>query len=105
MVVRELYSHNACSASIPMFTNISPNNCAISHNGVAVLITTVNDDGLVSVYKLTLCKDLYDYPYPSSTLGIGYYRKTSLTLTDIKPQVKAMCIPVGSEFLVIPFAC
>ncbi len=70
--IRSLYSHNKI---YPLcFSNKSPNNCALIHNNIVILIHSVRER-LVSGNVLDFSRDLYVYPHKSSVLNIGFYKK------------------------------
>ncbi|MCL4147142.1 UNVERIFIED_CONTAM: hypothetical protein GTU68_061013 [Idotea baltica] len=85
------------------FSNKSPDNCADSEFGI-IYITDVDCENLVSGYRLKFVKDIYDYPYPSSSLNIGIYKKTDSFLSQVAPNNKCVCIDYKDNFLIIPFA-
>ena len=93
-----------CNTQIPplKFSNTSPNNCAIVES-VVVYIEQISDNN-VSGRALTFSRPLYDYPYSSECLGIGFYSLTRRRVEG-KPQNKCILIPIENEFLVIPYCC
>ncbi|PAA73317.1 hypothetical protein BOX15_Mlig024569g1 [Macrostomum lignano] len=86
------------------FRSTAPNNCAMVGTRV-LLITSTHDDGSVTGHSLKFSRDLYKYPYPSSTLGIGYYIvRCHATSVTVHPTGKAICIPTENGFVIIPYA-
>lgn len=99
--VRDIYSSLSKPKSL-FFSNSSPNNCAILEGNIFILVELVSD-GRVSGHKLSFVKSIYEYPYESSFLNIGYYKKSSVYLHNRSPLSKAICIPTNSEYIVMPF--
>ena len=83
------------------YSDTEPNNCCLTPKGV-IFVSHVND-GLVSGRLLKFCKDLYVYPYPSSTHNIGFYVITDVYITDVLPVTKCFCFPHKSRFVVVPY--
>ena len=99
--VREIYT-SLSQPSHLFFSNSSPNNCAVLENNVYILIDFVSED-LVSGYKLYFVKSMYVYPYESSFLNIGCFRKSNVYLRRKRPISKAICVLDEDEFLVMPY--
>ena len=85
----------------PIFKTSAPDNCALVDNKV-ILIDNVRPDGFLSGAVLVFRKSLYEYPYCSRELGIGYYASSRSRSTG-HPSCKMLCIPVPTEFVVFPF--
>jgi hypothetical protein len=98
--IRALYTDNGVGSLF--FSKKSPNNCAITSNGEVILISNCIENN-VSGRILSFSHDLYDYPYSSHCLKIGYYRLSREFVRNIVPVNKAIMIPSGNEFLIIPF--
>ena len=85
------------------FSAAHPNNCAILRDKI-VLVNSVSIDGSVTGQQLKFSRDLYVYPYPSSTIGFGFYHKMHNSVCSGIPIGQAICIPVHNEFLVLRLA-
>jgi hypothetical protein len=85
------------------FSSKAPNNCALLSDGKLLLIDSVNQNTVGGVF-LKFSESLYSYPYDSEGLQIGFYSLTSKRISNAIPLTKAVCIPVKSKYLVIPFA-
>lgn len=59
----------------------------------------------VSGRLMKFSENLYNYPYPSSVLGIGVFSVSEKRICNVKPKSKCILFPHGSSFVVIPFAC
>lgn len=98
--LRSLYSNEP-----PLTLNFSctkPNNCCITCNGDVVLLT----DAIAPDFKghlLNLHEPLYSHPYKSTSLNIGIYKMGRKRVSNYIPVRKAVCIPDGDYFVVIPF--
>jgi hypothetical protein len=103
LAVRSIYAGQICKSNAGFYTNKSPNNCAILDNDDIVLINALCADKSVSGYKMQFSKELYDFPYASSTLKIAFYKVTD-SITRGIPFVKCISIPIDDEFLVLPYA-
>ena len=70
-----------------------------------LLIRDYNGD-FVSGYEMTFVKNLYDYPYASSELSIGYYKMTTTLIKNVKPTNKCIAVPEvkKSLYLIFPYA-
>lgn len=102
--VREFYPSLSQPTTL-YFSNTSPNNCANLGHGIFVLIADVSGS-FVSGYQLKFVKCLYDEPYPSSLLGMGYYKKTTNFIRYKEPMSKAICITSNEacdEYIVLPY--
>ena len=86
------------------YTSTSPDNVCVTENCL-IIISYLNGD-LVSGYKLSFVKNLYEYPYVSSSLSIGYYRITTKYIEQVKPVTKCIAFPdlKSSLIVVFPFA-
>ena len=83
------------------YSSHPPNNCCIS-NGRIFLITSVVEN-VVSGIELLYTRPLYEYPYSSENLRIGFYRKTCKTRINVLPDCKCIIVPYPSDiFLVMP---
>jgi hypothetical protein len=85
------------------FSTEFSDSCVLTITGVCVLLfrTGCRLDGYEMAYK----KDLYSAPYPSSSLGIGVYEKTTSVLENIIVKKKCICYPLSNgSYIVIPFA-
>lgn len=83
------------------FTSKTPNNCALIGQAY-VLVDTCSADQHIGGFELQFVKDLYTYPYSSSTLRIGYYRVSRKRVAGL-PTGKAIALPVDQEYLVFPY--
>jgi hypothetical protein len=104
--IRDIYA-NEPSKSALYFSDKSPNNCAVLEDGTIVLITSsVSSESTCAFVgqELIFSRNLYTYPYESHVLQIGYYSLTRKILSPVHPVSKAVCIPINSEFLIIPYA-
>jgi hypothetical protein len=106
LTVRSIFTGTTCNDTpdSDLYSNKCPNNCALLTNGKVIYITHVHSPSLVSGYRLIFSKNLYDYPYASSALGIGYYRMSDIYEVECCPVVKCICIPVQNEYVVLPYA-
>jgi hypothetical protein len=98
--VRDLYTGPVSNSEF-FFSTSSPNNCCISENGDILLIDCISNK-LVSGIKLYFVRDLYTNPYPSSTLGIGYYAPSKSFAKCVVPVKKAIAFPLQTELLIFP---
>jgi hypothetical protein len=89
--------------SVLSFSSNPPNNCAILADGTVVLVTQVSGAEVFG-QKLVFSHALYSFPYSSLSLGFGFYKMSGEYLYRESPVSKAICIPSGSEFLVLPYA-
>jgi hypothetical protein len=102
--IRSLHTSTCCKPQKINFRPETQDSCAITNFG-NIIVTEVDEKGLVCGFKLSFVRDLYGPPfYPSSSLGIGYYRSTSIFLRNCIPLNKAICIPFSSEYLIFPYA-
>jgi hypothetical protein len=97
--IRNLYTHATSNAF--RFSSSSPNNCAILSNGTYILVQSVFN-GCVTGTVLRFSRDLYCKPFPSSSLGIGFYRVSEKRVDNAIAVNKAIMIPIESELLVFP---
>ena len=98
---------NSKRCSQPLFSVSRPNNCALFDGSTVVIIKSISPDGMVvSGHRLHFLRDLYTYPYPISSIGIGFYRSAedSDRVISGRPSGKAICIPVKKDFLVLPLS-
>lgn len=73
------------------FTMSQPDNCATSSDGEVILINAVSGDlGSGTVLQFSRC--LYNTPYESSNLGIGFYYKSRKIVRCVKPLNKCILI-------------
>ena len=89
-----------------LYTKCSPNNCAIIHDNVIVLIDKVDKKAgqpVVHGFRLIFSRSLYDYPYPSKVLLIGWY-STSRQHVSGEAVRKCFVFPVDIDYLIIPFS-
>lgn len=85
------------------YTSDLPNNGAIVADQTIIMITKLSENNLVSGFRLSFSHDLYEYPYLSRNLGIGFYRRTNTRITDVKPCGKCIVIPYPKDlFLILP---
>lgn len=101
LTIREIYQ-NLSSPTTLSFSTKHPNMCAI-HKSKMVLVNNVNDDGTITGNLLIFHKNLYNHPYPSQTLSIGYYKKSSQIIGPFVPSNKAICIPYKNYYIALPF--
>ena len=93
------------------FSSSHPNNCAlVCHNNsrVPILIDSVHyhdNTQLVSGRLFKFVADLYSYPYPSSTLGIGQFYLSNAVLKNVVPVSKCIVFPDTDNYIIMPFAC
>lgn len=93
------------------FSASFPNNCAIvyhNHLAVPLLINSVSLDGeqqMLSGHLLKMMDNLYTYPYPSSTLGIGRFSVSNVTVNNVLAISKCVILPYNEIFIIIPFSC
>ncbi|XP_047128576.2 uncharacterized protein LOC124809079 [Hydra vulgaris] len=105
LTIRSLYSNQPQKDLV--FSNKYPNNTALvvyNSNIVPIIITSVSDTYVASGSLLIFKSDLYDHPYPSSSIGIGRYIMSNIVVTDAKIINKCISFPDGNEYTVIPFA-
>ncbi|MCL4140079.1 UNVERIFIED_CONTAM: hypothetical protein GTU68_050899 [Idotea baltica] len=100
--IRSIYTNS--SSDYLFFSKTSPDNCAIVQNNEIVLVDSVVSGCRISGYFLIFSHNLYSTPYPSKSLGIGYYKKTKKFVSDCVPVSKAICILVEDCYLIIPYA-
>lgn len=85
------------------FSAKAPDNCAMLNDGEIVVITSVDDTKkTVSGSVLKFSRNLYDDPYESKHIRLGFYSKSRLLLKNVVPSCKCILIPKEREFLVIP---
>lgn len=82
----------------------SPPDNVCSYESGVLMIDSLHSDGSVSGKKMNFKKDLYDYPHPSSYLGIGFYVLSNTCVTNVIPINKHVCVPYKDSFLLMPFA-
>ena len=91
------------------FSSKCPDNCAITDEGV-ISIDSVGQDSngetVISGNRLVPFKSLYENPYNSLVLGIGYFKKSEERVTNIIARNKAFALQTQSdkEHIVIPYA-
>ena len=83
------------------YSDSAPNNCCLTAHGV-IFVSSVNG-ARVSGHILKFVKDLYSFPYPSSSHDIGFYSLTNSYLTEIVPVKKCFCFPHKDRFVVVPY--
>ena len=79
-----------------------PNNVVKLHNGSIIRIVSKEEE-YFSGYVLELVENLYSYPYESSSLGIGLYKKTENLVSSSSFERKCIAYPKNNLFVVFPF--
>lgn len=96
------------------FSTRSPDNCAVTDKGIVLIIKTEeNVSGtnrtFVSGYRLVPSRSLYDSPYDSMILGIGFYKESKVYVSNVAALNKAFALRTENDnidksmFIVIPF--
>ena len=98
--IRSIYTSNIEQPLL--FSNKSPNNCAILEDGTYVVVTQA-DSNIVTGYVLTFIKPLYTYPYNSNVIGIGFFKPSEKLVRRKLAYSKAFFIPYDQHYLIIPF--
>lgn len=99
-VINHLFTND--SGSEILFSSVPPNNCAMLADGRMIFITCVANK-VVSGILLTFSHTLYDYPYSSEMIKIGFYRLTDKTVINEIPFSKCIIVPHDKNiFLVLP---
>ena len=101
--MRNLRLHVEKTHTKAIFTSDIPNNCCIDTNDKVILIENVTNENRVCGRELIFSRNVYDYPYPSQLLKIGYYSKSRSYLTERNVVKKCLIMPSDSnEYLVLP---
>lgn len=103
--IRKLYSSDTVRKLV--FSGKKPDNCALIEYKavyVPVEITYFENDVIVSARIMKFVEDLYTYPYPSSSIGIGKYIVTNEVVTNVLPVSKCVAFYDERHVTVIPFA-
>lgn len=101
--VRYLFMKKGSENSEFSYSEKSPDNCAMFNDGEVVLITSVNEaNKTVSGTILNFSRNLYDEPYESKHIRLGFYSKSRLQLKNVVPFCKCILIARERDFLVIP---
>ena len=100
--VRDFYSRTQI---YDVISSTAPNNCVVLENG-SILLVKHCFNNLASGNILEFSRSLYDYPYDSRVLNIGYYRISKSYATNSKYIKQCILIPQSNsnEFIVIPLA-
>ena len=90
------------------FSSRYPDNCAITDEGVISIVNVCqdsNDQTLISGHRLLPFKNLYENPYNSLILGIGYYKKSQEYVSNVNARNKAFVLQTENdkEYVVIPY--
>jgi hypothetical protein len=104
--IRDLYTKEPSKSTL-YFSDQPPNNCGVLEDGTVVLINSSIPSESACTFvgqKLIFSRNLYTYPYESRVLNIGYYSLSRKILSPVHPVSKAVCIPINSEYLIIPYA-
>lgn len=100
-VIRDVY---ACFLPHNLSFSINcPNNFALTKSGIVLITQTVSTDHCVSGHLMTFVKNLYSFPYSSSSLNIGYYQKSCKFVCEV-PLSKCIAFPIDDLFLIFPYA-
>jgi hypothetical protein len=103
--IRAIYTGSICKEGEILFSNKLPNNCAVLQDDSVLFMIEELQNGSVCGKRLVFIKDLYDYPYPSSILKIGFYRLSATYVSNALPVLKCICIPIErDDYLVYPYA-
>ena len=96
--LREIVSH-----SIPplRYSKSVPDNVAILEGNRIVIVDTCMADGCVIGKVLQFRKDLYEQPFLSGQLCVGFYALTRRCVQG-KPINKAIGFPCGNEYVIFP---
>lgn len=107
--IRDVYSTLPdCSL---YFSNDFPNNCALivrNDSFVPLRVTKVrqlNDKQVLHGFLFKFLSDFYDYPYRSSSIGIGIYKLSDNFVIDVVATSKCVCFPFKDTFCIVPYVC
>ena len=107
--IRSLYVN--CVPQPVLVSAKFPNNCVLVQVEInycfPIIVTEVkkeNDQYLVTGYKLIFVNDLYTHPYPSSSVGIGVYKKSKTFVHDCCVICKCVLFVDSDAYYVFPFA-
>uniref|UniRef100_A0A1I8GBY1 Transposase domain-containing protein n=1 Tax=Macrostomum lignano TaxID=282301 RepID=A0A1I8GBY1_9PLAT len=98
--VREMLTTNPASSLRYSPTPKPPNNCCVIGDNI-VRISAVHGNGEVTGVILQFNGGLYEYPYTSELLRIGYYCDSRQTITGM-PKKKCIMLPQPICCLVVP---
>lgn len=89
------------------FDSQFPNNCCQDMEGKIIFINYFDSSNhSVNGLEMALHENLYQFPYPSSALGIGLYKKTNNCLLHRKIVRKCLIFPTDDDsFAVFPMCC
>jgi hypothetical protein len=107
MQIRSLF--NSPRESGITITTKMPNNCAIIR-GEPAIITNIADDQVEGI-RMQFQGNIYEKPYPSKALGIGYYAKSLKRVREHVSNIKEKCFlfparletPSNNHYVVVPF--
>ena len=90
------------------FSATSDNCCMLDDNSIVIIsdICAKENTLYVSGFMLQFMRDLYVTPYVSSSLKVGYYRKTNKRKFEKLPVNKCICIPKcdkHDEYVIFPY--
>ena len=105
--IRHMYRD--CAVNPLHVSSTYPNNCVIVNNNsrlVPILVSSVNESNnlLLSGVELKFVDDVYEYPYPSRTLGIGKYMMSDTILLDVHFVNKCVLFIDCDNYYVFPYA-
>lgn len=81
-----------------------PNNRILSVDVSVVLVGKLLCRCFVSGFKQNFTRNMYNKPYNSSCIGLGYYSKSCEYLKRVEIERQCIIITHGQEFIVIPIA-
>lgn len=105
LAIRDLY---VSSATNKLFFSVKyPNNFGIvliDSKFVPIMITAVVNDSLVSGFLLKFSANLYNVPYPSSSIGIGKFSLSKSFLENVNCINKCICFQESPDYIIFPYA-
>ena len=106
--IRHIYTQESEENKL-FFSDKYPNNCCLVNyrNTVSpMLIQSVHREINTYVSGQVLCleRDFYEYPYPSSNIGIGVFKSSNSFLCKVLPVNKCILFKDGNSFIVMPYA-
>ena len=89
-----------------MISTTYPDNMVLIKHKNEIITVLVNNvcENTVSGYKLILKKDLYNFPYPSTSIFSGIYKKSSSYILNVPYFKKCVYFTKNDKYYVIPFA-
>ena len=110
--INNMYIRRDLFCMIPVnylhFFVTSDNCCMLDDDSIVIIsdICTKENTLYVSGFMLQFVRDLYETPYKSSSVKVGYYRKTNKQKFEQLPVNKRICIPKcdkHDEYVIFPY--